>query len=202
MTNPSTLQLTGIRFSRLLVKIRIKNIKNCTAWLCICDCGNEKIVLGIELRSGHVRSCGCLRSDNCLDSVVTHGMSHTRTYDIWIHVKSRCLNLKNKDYSRYGGRGISFSSEWESFDIFFRDMGVCPDGMTIDRKDNDAGYSKDNCRWASRKVQRRNNSANVMVSIKGNVMALADACDLLGLKLSTVYMRIRRGSSHEQALGI
>jgi hypothetical protein len=86
----------------------------------------------------------------------THGMSRTRTYFIWKQMVARCSNPKLKDYPSYGGRGIAVSEEWRSFENFYRDMGERPPGLSIDRIDNDKGYCKENCKWATRSEQRRN----------------------------------------------
>lgn len=85
-----------------------------------------------------------------------HGLRHTREYRIWKGMRKRCHYKKAKDYKDYGGRGIDICSEWESFSKFYEDMGDCQDGLSIDRIDNNKGYSKDNCRWATKAEQSMN----------------------------------------------
>lgn len=121
-------------------------------WLCSCSCGGEKVVATQELRSRRTRSCGCLERD----ARIKHGMAKTPEYRIWIGMLVRCRNPKNKSYKNYGSRGITVCTQWNEFKNFFRDMGRRPAGLTLERKDNNLGYSPENCKWVTRKVQRAN----------------------------------------------
>ncbi len=85
-----------------------------------------------------------------------HGLNKTPTHRSWEHMIRRCTKPNEKDFHRYGGRGIKVCNEWMLFDNFFRDMGLCPEGMTLDRVDNNADYGPGNCRWATRSVQSSN----------------------------------------------
>jgi hypothetical protein len=85
---------------------------------------------------------------------VKHGMFGTRTYRAWVSMKSRCLNKKHRQYVDYGGRGITVCEAWRlSFDAFFADMGEAPEGLTLDREDNERGYEPNNCRWVTQQLQ-------------------------------------------------
>jgi hypothetical protein len=127
-------------------------------WRCRCFCGNERIVIGADLLTGHNTSCGCYRASG--DARVTHGArrggTSTRAYRAWENMKSRCDNPNLPQWSDYGGRGITYCDEWKSFEGFLRDMGEPPSGTTLDRIDNEQGYSRANCRWADRVTQRLN----------------------------------------------
>lgn len=87
---------------------------------------------------------------------VTHGLSKSSTYKSWSMMKQRCHNPKAPDYDEYGARNITVCSDWYTFEGFLSDMGIRPDGTTLDRIDADAGYSPDNCRWATPAKQQRN----------------------------------------------
>lgn len=121
-----------------------------------CQCGVTFIALTRKVTAGITSSCGCHRRAASAEKVRTHGMTGTLTYRIWASMIQRCNNPKDKDYKDYGGRGITVSEEWLKFDNFFRDMGVKPPGLSIDRRENDEGYGKGNCRWATA-VEQANN---------------------------------------------
>lgn len=104
-----------------------------------------------------------------------------RIYSVWLSLRNRCYNPKNKLYNRYGGRGISVSEEWNNFEIFYKDMGEKPDGMQIDRIDNNGNYCKENCRWTDRKVQANNRRTTRIHEIKENKITHQDLLKELGL---------------------
>ena len=113
---------------------------------------------------------------------------------------SRCTNEKNVSFHRYGGRGISVCARWlESLDNFIEDMGLRPDGMTIDRIDSDGNYEPSNCRWATMKAQSRNKSTNHVLDVRGEAMVVTDAAKALGLSVSGLRWRLIRGDDIYQA---
>jgi hypothetical protein len=123
-------------------------------WLCECLCGKRSVISGARLRGGLTKSCGCTKT--------SHGMTNTPTYKTWQSIWQRCSNKNDDHFERYGGRGISVCDEWADYEVFLSDMGVRPSGKTIDRVNNDMGYSKENCRWASPKQQTRNSTVTVL----------------------------------------
>lgn len=163
-------------------------------WNCKCECGNFVVVDGWNLRSGQTKSCGCRRG--------THGMSNSRTYKIWVGMLERCFNPKRKEYLSYGGRGISVHESWLSFEGFFDDMGVCPEGLSLDRLDNNKGYEPGNCAWRTRKEQQRNMRSNVYLTYDGKTMTIVEWSEVLGIDQKAIESRLRRGWTVEQALSI
>lgn len=196
------IDLTGRRFGSLeALSFDSLNKHGGSNWLCKCDCGRETVARSVNLRNGITQSCGCRQG-------VTHRHSiKDKTepeiygaYRSWVHMRTRCNNPNHKLYRRYGGRGISVSPEWNTFETFLSDMGPRPKGTTIGRKDNDLGYSKENCRWEGKKEQERNKTTTRWVEFNGVKKSLAEWCEIHGLSHHVVHYRLKSGWSVERAL--
>jgi hypothetical protein len=156
----------GERFGRLTVESLAEPYvspkgKKSTRWNCICDCGNTTTVLVDNLRNGSSNSCGCLN----LENITKHGMSETPTYASWESMKRRCDDINHLNYDHYSQLG--YCAEWGKFENFLKDMGERPEGMTLDRIDGARGYSKDNCRWATKTTQSHNRTIDHSTDFKG-----------------------------------
>src|ERR1017187_5031240 len=154
---PKTPDMRDQRFGRLVVLEQIiENGKN-SRWLCQCDCGNKTITGRPNLIQKKSFSCGCYNSEKTKEYFTQHGMTETKTYKAWEYMKTRCLNEKCKSYKNYGERGITICEQWRnSFENFIQDMGERPDGYSLERINNNLGYSKENCKWIPRGHQSKN----------------------------------------------
>ena len=157
----NAIDLTGRKFGALLVVAEQgRSNDRKVLWRCQCDCGNAKTFRSHHLLSGASQSCGCIRQERAVVALTTHGMSHTREYYTWQGMIRRCTESSNKRYSRYGGRGIRVCERWMNFSHFISDMGKKPEGLSLDRIDNDGNYEPNNCRWATAKEQANNRSTS------------------------------------------
>lgn len=214
---PRAKPLTGQVFGRLTVLGPVRRRSQQIIYLCLCECGRHKEVQAGDLRNGRSKSCGCLQIELTRARSITHGQAHgrinvknkhekpiyrgSRTYRIWVHMRARCLNPKNKGYPDYGGRGITICDRWDSFQTFYEDMGDCPPGCSIERVDNNQGYSPDNCCWADQVTQGNNKRNNVIITYRGQQMTLGQAVRLAGVRYAQAYDRIRiRGKDPEKTL--
>ncbi len=171
------IDLTGQRFVRLLVLERVSKGSYKTSnsmWKCVCDCGHFRTVSSSNLKSGKAKSCGCLRAEMTSKMArgnkfkkSKHGLSGSRIYNSWSSMISRCKHQSSGSYKDYGGRGILVCDRWSDhkngFQNFLSDMGERPEGMTLDRINNDGNYEPENCRWATPKEQISNRRAYKIV---------------------------------------
>lgn len=150
--------------------------KQHSMWQAECACGNLIVVTSSSLRRG-TKSCGCVKRITNKDNNRKHGLSGSPEYSIWSRIKNRCQNINSPDYVDYGGRGIEVCERWMSFECFYSDMGRRPTiHHSIDRIDNNKGYSPDNCQWATAERQARNRRSSRMVEIDGETKSLAEWC--------------------------
>lgn len=129
-----------------------------------------------------------------------HGLTDTRTFRIWSNMLRRCGNPNATGYKYWGGRGIKVCERWQKFENFLVDMGQCPRGLSLERRENDKNYCKENCKWATKVEQARNTRSNLLVAFLGQTKCLAQWCSELGLDYSKAYQRLRLGWTAERAL--
>jgi hypothetical protein len=200
-------QIAGQRNGRL---VAIEYCSNQQKWRCICECGNTTFVKGSSFR--RTKSCGCYNRAAVIERNKKHGDAMRGAvapeYACWHGMVRRCTNPKDAAYPYYGGRGICVCSRWlhgegalSGYECFLADMGRKPAPDTsIDRIDNELGYSPENCRWASKKQQSRNRRGRRMVNHDGTAMSLAEAADIVGLPRRIIEDRLRLGWPEQDAL--
>lgn len=199
------LDLTGETFGRLKVLGIDKKVGKRIYWKCECQCGGRTSTLAYNLRSGITRSCGCYAKEAFEKSKVTHGKSRTRIYHIWSGMISRCEHAYTpKNRRNYIERGITVCEEWKSFENFcsWSMSHGYADDLTIDRIDNDKGYSPDNCRWATYHEQNLNRRNNVRITFNGETKTLTEWGESTGIPKRTIKYRIDTGWAVEDALTI
>ena len=129
-----------------------------------------------------------------------HGMSKTSTYKSWEAMIQRCSNASLKSYKNYGGRGISVCYEWTKFEKFYADMGIKPNGCSIDRIDVNGNYDQLNCRWSTMKQQNRNRRNNRLIEFNGETMCVNEWAESLGINKRTLLNRLTNGWEIKKAL--
>lgn len=186
------LEVIGVPFS-----IRTAPIgKKCAVAVCRCDCGKITCPATVALHKRHTQSCGCLIGRSASIRELTHGHSvggkKSPEYRAWVAMRARCLNPLNEFYRRYGGRGITISQRWESFENFLEDMGLRPTSdHSLDRINNDGPYSKENCRWATFIEQQRNKSDSILISAFGETKSIMEWPDDPRCRVSHSVLRNR-----------
>ena len=185
----------GMRFGLLTVTSTQETKKNgLYFWQCSCDCGSKLLIWNHNLLSGNTKACRCATKKRLQEVCTTHGMSKTRPWEIWTDMRRRCEDKRRADYSRYGGRGITVCPEWSDFSVFWKDMGPSyHEPLQLDRKNNNEGYSKANCRWVSRVEQANNKRNNRMIEFNGKMKSLATWCRDLQINYTRTLGRLDRG---------
>jgi hypothetical protein len=203
------IDLTGHVFNRLTVLHRDKSRKPSAPikWNCLCSCGNVKSIDGISLRRGVTVSCGCFNSEQASKLMYKHGCSRgsgakLATYKIWTSMLQRCNNPKSHKFHRYGARGIAVCNEWHDFVCFLADMGERPQGLALDRKNNNGNYCKENCRWATQKEQAHNRANNRLITFSGQTKCISEWAMHVGLSVAALTNRLNVGWDIEKALSM
>jgi hypothetical protein len=194
--------LTGQVFARWTVLRYSRTSGNYQAyWVCRCECGSEKIVAGSTLRFGNSKSCGCLQREIIGRIRRTHGQYQTREHQCWRSMKGRCQNPNDHAFPVYGGKGITVSPKFQTFEGFREVLGPCPPGYTLDRwPDNSGNYEPGNVRWASRKEQSQNRPITKVVECFGERLSLSAWSERSGLRPSCIYGRLQAGWPAELAV--
>lgn len=190
----------GEKYGKLtVVELAIDGNANKRKWLCKCECGGDKITSEDNLKRGHCKSCGCLYSK--IGGKSKHGTergeSKTRLYKIWSRMIWRCERPNYKYFKDYGGRGIAVCSDWHNFKLFkeWANNNGYSEYLSLDRIENDKGYSPDNCRWATAKQQANNRRNNVKVFYQGEERTIAEWADKFGFNYPRFYQALKRGQT-------
>lgn len=196
------LDLTGQKFGLLTVISETEStIRHCRMWLCRCECGNLHRVKTEYLRNNDTKSCGCQKLNGFARHRNTHGYTDSLTYVSWCSMKNRCQNPKTPQFKNYGGRGITIDPSWNTFESFLTDMGERPGkSFSLERVDNNAGYSKENCKWATTTEQARNRRNIRNYTINGETHPLKTWCSKYKIAYSTVNSRLKFGWDIKTAL--
>lgn len=193
------MNIIGRRFGRLVVtgisRKTISSGREIISWKCSCRCGGKTTTSTNHLTSGHTSSCGCLRYERLLSANLKHG--HTKNgrvspeYRVWQEMVRRCAIRTHIQFKDYGGRGITVCSRWQkSFMNFFIDMGPRPTGMLLDRKNNDKGYSRSNCRWVTPLISANNRRTSRIIKHRGLTLTMSQWAKRLSLPGSTLCHRL------------
>lgn len=196
--------LTNKRFGNFIVAGFLRQNEKSTSWLCNCKCGNIRKLTDRELKTGRIKSCGCKRNYN------THGLANTYHANIWELIKRRCYDPKNKRYPLYGARGIKMCDRWlngengkHGLTCFYEDMGERPTPKhSVDRIDNNGGYSPENCRWASQKQQNNNTRYTYTVLYKGKTYtSFRQFLEVVNINVRDIeHFEYRKHMSKQEAL--
>lgn len=195
-------KMIGKKLGRLTIISEAPRKNSKPYYNCLCICGNKTTVRKYNLIDSKkpTRSCGCLgkekRSIALKKKLTKHGKCGTPTYHSWGSMIQRSTNDNNDRFHQYKGRGITVDESWLDFTNFYKDMGKRPKGKSLDRIDNNKGYSKNNCKWSTPSEQINNRSN----TIKHKGKPLIYWCRKNNLKYDTVKTRIRRGDTIEQAI--
>jgi len=168
---------------------------------CQCTCGQQAEVSSCGLATGHTTSCGCFQLERTRSRHTTHGQSGSPEFWVWWAMWQRTGDVNHPSYDQYGGRGVSVCAEWGDFACFFADMGPRPSSAhSLDRIDNNAGYCRENCRWATKVEQANNMRSNRFLEYGGQRMTVASWTRYLGWPKYTLISRLKLGWTPERAL--
>lgn len=200
--------ISGQRFGALVAKRPVSSERGIWLWEFVCDCGAVTTKRASIVKYGAVKSCGCGQLSGFFPGArFKHGEGHGRKtpeYRAWCGMKERCTNPKNQSFADYGGRGIKVCEAWANdYEQFLRDMGRKPDGCTLERLDVNAGYSKENCVWASRKTQQRNRRNTRYIDPgDGLDRPATEVAEKIGRPRNEIYIYLRIKALLESTYGL
>lgn len=201
---PKFQNLTGLVFGRLTVSRLASRGGRGTGgcmWECTCDCGKKGTYYGGALRSGNTRSCGCLKAEVIVSANIIHGGCDDPEYKAWHGMRQRCTNPKSQDWKNYGARGITVTDRWRSYENFKADMGSKPSPKhSIERRDNDLGYTPENCYWGTRIDQANNQRTNHRITWAGRTQTIAQWAREIGVSHDVLWQRLKHGWSVQKAI--
>lgn len=201
--DPRVQTFAGKKFNRLTA-VRFIEMTSCKqVWEFKCDCGLTTVSAIRNVISGNTKSCGCFRLEATRKANTVHGCAargaKTPAYKSWKAMRDRCYRTSSDAFHNYGGRGIAICKRWEDFENFLSDMGERPEGLTLERRDNNLGYSPENCYWGTRRVQSLNRRTALMVTFNGETLNLSVWSERLGKQYDTLYMRLKHGWTVDRA---
>lgn len=181
----------GDVFGGVIVEKNIGKKGHNQQWSCRCKCGKSFVALASNIRSGNTKSCGCLKRAVSTKMLTIHGLHRNPIWSVWKNMMRRCYEETNPAFHNYGGRGIFVCDKWHDVAAFYADMGDRPKKMSLDRIDNNKGYSPDNCRWATSKQQNRNRRDNISICIGGEKKLLVEISEETGISYDRLRARKR-----------
>lgn len=196
------LDITGRRIGCLTaVHYLFTNKDGARVWLIRCDCGNERKTQAAVFVRGTTKSCGCKTSELVSQAQKGHPkpwlrknkLQDRQVYGVWLAMHKRCRLSTNPSWKNYGGRGIAVCPEWATLDGFWQNMGATyQSGLTLERRDNNAGYSVANCYWATRKQQQRNMRTNRFIETPWGRLTIAETAERMGIRYGALHHRLER----------
>lgn len=191
------LDITGDRYGKLVAVRYLGRVNMHSMFQCLCDCGNLTVASSNNLRTNHTTSCGCESSKKTIGNrSITHGLSKHPLFKKWVDMRNRCYFTKHNRYENYGGKGIEVCDEWANdFKAFYKwaKENGWKKGLTLDRKENSKNYCPDNCRFVTVKVQNRNRTSNVKITVDGVTKILIEWSELVKTNSMTIKGRLKRG---------